>query len=816
MLGGFSFLPNPVITLKNNKFMSHKKNFLTLIFILNALFATGQVLTPDHHVWYTYPAENWSTQALHIGNGYMGASFYGDVKEERFDIAEKTFWAGGPLSTPDYKYGIQPGGKDKINEIRELVKDGKYAEADKMSGRYIVGDHTGYGYFSTVGNLLFRFANQSDNVSGYQRGLDLADGYGFVRYKSGDVNYSRTYFCSYPDQVMAVKLSADKQGAISFDLEHKLTYEAEKMEFTKAKEWIIRGVMTGNGQRYVIRMQIETDGGTVDFKDNRVSVNGANEACVFYAIDTEYVQNYPDYLGENPDKTTKQTIKNIVKKGYKGVWETHLSDYHNLYNRVSFELVGDERYNSLPTDKRIANLQAGCTDDSQMKALWFNFSRYLVIAASRENTLPSNLQGAWNTFKSAPWNGNYQSNINLQEMYWSCGPTNLPECEMSYVNWIKDLVPSGRKTAEAYYGTEGWVSHTTGNIWGFTAPGSDILWGLYPSGSAWHCRHLWEHYAFTQDMDYLKNVYPVLKEAALFWLNNMVEYQGYLIVTPSVSAEHGIEVDKENNITPYSTLNGEQGGHIYTVPSFQDIEMVYNLFSDVCKAMEVLNADADMKKQIETTMSRMMPLRIGKYGQLQEWVIDADNPRNHHRHLAHLYAMFPGDMVSMRHTPELAEGVKKALRMRGYGKFGSQWPHTGGNWSMMWRIALWTRLCDGDVAIDAFNTMIRQSGYENMGSNQSGNYQVDATMATAGVFAEMLMQSHDGTIHLLPALPTEWPEGKVKGIVARGGYQVDMEWKNGKLTAATLYVPKGKKAPEILVAGKAADGKVKVAELPAL
>lgn len=784
------------------------KKIIILLLILHYSLLYGQTITSDQTIWYTYSAKDWSTQALHIGNGYMGASFYGGVREEKLDVAEKTFWTGGPSSVPNFAYGIKPGGKENINKIRQLVLEQKYAEADQLSTKYLTGEGAGYGYFSNVGSLKFNFQNQKDSITDYVRGLDLADGYGFVRYKSGDVLYSRTYFCSYPDKVMALKFSADRKGCVNFNMEHQLTYAAKEMEFTKENEWIIRGNISDNNMRYVIRMRIESTGGQVKYQSNHINVTNADEVRVFYTVDTEYIQDYPTYKGKEPDKTTRQVMINVAGKGFKRIYENHLADYHKLYDRVHFNLVGDKTYASLPTNQRIEQLKRGFTDDSQLKVLWFNFSRYLIISASRENTLPSNLQGAWNTFEKAPWNGNYQSNINLQEMYWSCGPTNLPECELSYVQWIKNLVPSGRKTAEAYYGTKGWVSHTVGNIWGYTAPGFDINWGLYPSGSAWHCRHLWEHYAFTHDKNYLKDIYPVLKEAGIFWLNNLVEYQGHLIIAPSASSEHGIEVDGQTNFVTYSTTNGETGRKLFTVPSYQDIEMVYNLFSDISKAMDVLETDAPMKKEIQQTMNRMLPLKIGKYGQLQEWVSDVDNPRDHHRHLSHLYAMYPGDMISPTNNPDLAAGVRKSLHLRGYGKFGDKWPHTGGNWSMMWRTALWTRLGEGDIAIDVFNRLIRESGYENMGSNQSGVFQVDATMATAGVFAEMLLQSQDGMINLLPALPAEWPEGEIKGVVARGGFLVDIAWKNGALTKAVVYVPKGENTPVVRITNKDADQRV--------
>lgn len=758
-------------------------------------------LSPNETLWFTRPAQNWSEQALHIGNGYMGASFYGGVEQERFDIAEKTFWTGGPHSTPDFNYGLVKGGKEKIASIRRAIINRRYAEADSLSRIYMVGDYTHYGYFSMVGNLLVNFDKKPQPVENYLRGIDLSTSRGFVEYTQGEVKFNREYFCSYPDKLMALHFTADKKGEISFSLSHPLIYPASEVIENK-DELIFNGIIEGNGLGYSLRIKVIHRGGNIRIDRGQITVRGADEATVFYTVDTEYAPTYPLYKGENPQRNTEKILKDATAKGYETVKHTHISDYQALYNRVKFTLTGDEASEKLPTDLRVRLLQQGFTDDASLKVLWFNLSRYLLISASRPGTLPSTLQGVWNTFEKAPWNGNFQSNINLQEMYWGCGPTQLPECEEAYLEWIEGLVEPGRITAREYYGTKGWVSHSTGNIWGHTVPGDDILWGLYPSGAAWHCRHLWEHYAFNGDVSYLKNrAYPTLKEACEFWLENMTEVQGHFVIAPSVSAEHGIE--RKNGVpVDYSTANGEQTeGRIFTVPAYQDIEMVYDLLTNTIEASKRLSIDAAFRKKLIAVRDKLMPLKIGRYGQLQEWIDDVDNPRDHHRHVAHLYALYPGNMITCTDTPELAQAARKSLEMRGVGKFGERWPHTGGNWSMAWRTALWTRLYDGDRAINTFNKMIQESGYENMMSNQSGNMQVDATMATSGLFAEMLLQSHEGFIHLLPALPTEWPEGKVEGLMARNGYQVSIEWKYGKLVKAKIVVPSGADRPVIKAQG---------------
>lgn len=756
--------------------------------------------TPDQTLWFTRPAENWAQQALHIGNGYMGASFYGDVRTERFDIAEKTFWTGGPHAVSDFNYGMVKGGKEQVALIRQMVAERRFAEADSLCRLHMVGDYTDYGYFSMVGNLFVTFDTEDKPVRDYVRGLDLSASRGFVEYTSGNVKYNREYFCSYPDKLMALHFTADKKQSIGFTLSHELIYQPETVEENK-DELVFKGIISGNGLEYSIRIKVLKQGGTVRTGNRQLIVEGADEATVLYAVDTEYKPVYPIYKGEQPEANTRKVMKDAVKKGFEGIRQNHIADYKNLYDRVSFTLVGDAETEHLPTDERVKLLQKGFADDASLKVLWFNLSRYLVISASRPGTLPSTLQGVWNTFEKAPWNGNFQSNINLQEMYWGCGPTDLPECENAYLEWIEGLVESGRKTAEEYYGTKGWVSHSTGNIWGHTVPGDDILWGLYPSGAAWHCRHLWEHYAFSGDEAYLKErAYPVMKEAAEFYLANLTEYQGHYIVSPSVSAEHGVEM-LHGHPVKYSTANGEQTkNRIFTLPAYQDIEMVHDLFSNVIKAADCLNVDAPLRDKLVAARDKLLPLQIGRYGQLQEWADDVDNPFDHHRHVAHLYALYPGNMISLNETPALAGAVKKSLEMRGDGKFGDRWPHTGGNWSAAWRIALWTRLLDGDRAVHIFDKMIKDSGYGNMMSTQSGNMQVDATMATSGLFAEMLLQSQDGFINLLPALPTRWPEGKVEGLVARGGYRVSMEWKYGKLVKAVIRLPRGTVKPLVRIA----------------
>ena len=775
---------------------------VSLLMLLPSCCIAVNDFSTDKTLWYTAPATDWASQALHIGNGYMGASFYGGVEVERFDIAEKTFWTGGPHVKKDYNHGIIEGGKDYIAQIRKAISEDRIAEADALVRDHMLGDYDGFGYFSKVGNLLITFS-QNRQPADYVRGLDLSNATGFVRYRSGDVNFSREYLCSYPDRVMAIRLTADRNNRISFSVSHEMQYSVESVETVNGNEMVIRGLIEESGLKYCARIKVLQSGGEIITEWGKLRVRNANGATLLYTVSTEYDAKAPLFKGKDPFEETRKVMEKISGDSYEVIRERHISDYQSLFNRVSLSLAGDTELERLPTDQRIEQLKKGMTDDSALKTMWFNFGRYLLISASRPGTLPSNLQGVWNGMKVAPWSGNYQSNINLQEMYWGAGPTNLPECQQAYVEWIESLVAPGRKVAQAYYGTGGWVSHTTGNIWGYAAPGADTKWGMYPVGSAWHCRHLWDQYDFTGDQAYLKNIaYPVMKEAARFYLENLMMYNGHYVLTPSASAEHGIETVNGIPVT-YTTVNGEVNENkLYTYPSFQDIEMVYDLFSNVILASQILHTDIDFRNSVVKARDKLMKLKIGKYGQLQEWVIDVDNPRNHHRHISHLYALYPGVMITPAKTPALFEAAKVSLNMRGEGLIRDRWPHTGGNWSMAWRMACWARLLDGERAIGIFNRLFKENGLENMMALQVGNMQVDALMATPGLFAELLMQSHDGFIHLLPALPVEWPEGEIKGLVARGNYIIDISWKNGQLEKARLTVPPGKAIPKLKLKNK--------------
>lgn len=785
--------------------------FIVLFFI--PVFSYGQA-NNNERLWFEYPALHWNSQALHIGNGHLGGSFYGGIKDERFDITEKTMWTGGPGQNPNYNYGIKPGGREHLEEIRQAIVNGNVALADSLTSRYMTGDYTFFGAFSMIGNLYFAFDDHEGTCTEYVRELDVSNSLAHVSYKMDGKGYHREYFCSYPDRVMVIRFKSDVPGKLGLTIQHELTQTASELK-TEGNEMLINGTINRNKRLYCVKIKVLNDGGSVTAGNGIIKVSNANAVTVIYAAATEYLPVPPLYKGADPETLTRSRIDSAVRKGYEGLKKSHIADYCNLYDRVKLTMEGDPSLEKLPTNKRWETLKTGLVDDAGLKVLLFNLGRYLIISASRPGAPPSTLQGVWNTFPEAPWQGNYQSNINFQEMYWPCGPTNLLECQEPYIDWVSALVVPGREVAKAYYGTGYWVSHTTGNIWGYTAPGTSIKYGMYPVGAAWHCQHLWEQYAFSMDKTYLREkAYPIMKEAAQFWLVNLVGYKGKLISAPSVAAEHGPQEKDGKYIDPTIGIDmGEpKDGSVfrYNIPgAYQDIEMIYDLFTNVMQAADALGTDRDFRNKVEQTRDKLLPLKIGKYGQLQEWDLDIDSPRDHHRHISHLYAVQPGRMISPLTTPELAKAAKVSLNMRGDGLFGPKWFWAGGNWARNWRIWCWARLLDGERACKIFNEMVVEQVFENLMTFEhvrtANHMQVDASMSTPGFMAEMLLQSHLGEIHLLPALPVEWHSGSVTGLLARGAFRVSMEWKYNHLIRATIEPLHGGAIPRVRVAGEVVD-----------
>ncbi|MBN1791815.1 MAG: glycoside hydrolase family 95 protein [Bacteroidales bacterium] len=773
----------------------------------------------NSRLWYRYPAKYWNSQALHLGNGYFGASFFGGTDEETFALSEKSFWTGGPAQGDWTAAGVNPKAKEALPLIRQAILNGNIHRADSLVKNDFFGSADLFGHFSSVGNLNIKFHGQKTEPENYMRALDLENSLGLVQYDIGNTRYYREYFCSYPDRVLAMRFSAGSPGRISFDLSMEILQDSSIIEITE-NTYQVKGYINENHRLFHVLISIRNAGGTVGQDGGSLIVRGSDTVEVYLTIATDYKMEYPDYTGADPEKITQDIIRNVVHDNYESLKMRHISDYKSLYDRVNLSLEGNQKAEKLPTNERYQNLKSGGSDPGY-KTLAFNLGRYLIISSSRQHTLPANLQGVWNTFLNPPWAGNYQSNINLQEIYWSCGPTDLAECQQAYIDWIDNLSISGKEIAERVYGTHGWVSHTTGNIWGHAAPYGDHPWGLYPMGAAWHCQVVWDQFAFTGDTGYLRTqAFPLLRDASVFWLENLVRYNGYYITAPSVSAEHGALMT-EDGLNPafHDSISDK---YVYCLPGiYQDIEMLWDLFTNTSSAARILGEQvfADSLLQVR---QNLLPLKIGKYGQLQEWYEDMDNPECHHRHIAHLYAVCPGRQISPVKTPELARAAKKSLDMRGDGRFLMQELASGGNWARAHRMWCWTRLMDGNRAHKIMTEMLTGQGFENGLTYQHADYhwerkdlfkegelychfQLDGSASIPGCIAEMLVQSHTGEIHLLPALPDEWNSGKINGLKARGGYKINMEWKKGKLIRAEIIAEKESPLPVVRVKDKIID-----------
>jgi len=774
-----------------------------VFFILNSCVNRDSDPGRNQLIWFNHPAKYWNSQALHLGNGYFGASFFGGVEEEVFSITDASMWTGGPAMGNWEKAGVNPQALTSLPLIRESVLEGEMFKADSLISADFFGSSELYGSFTSIGDLKIRFTGENQEFQDYRRELDLSSSMGKVQYRQGGIGYTREYFCSYPDRVLVIKMEADRPGKLSFSLDMDLLQDSSSVEINGSR-MTVSGFINGNGRPFVVNVEVVPEGGEISSRNGILELSRAERAEVYLTVATDYRLRYPDYRGKEPGQLAGDILDKAVEQGYDRLKRNHTADYQSLYHRVSFTLKDGKQADTYPTNERFQRLKKGWKDPGYFE-LAFNLGRYMIISSSRPGTLPANLQGVWNTFLVAPWSGNYQSNINLQEIYWSCGPTNLLECQHPYIDWIEDLANSGREIARRVYGTGGWVSHTTGNIWGHAAPIGDHPWGMYPMGAAWHCQHVWDHYAFSGDLDYLRNrAFPLLKEASQFWMENLVPFKGYFITAPTVSAEHGALVTDEGLDPAYHDFRSDR--YVYSIPGvYQDMQMIWDLFTNTAEAAEILG-DEEYAAQVVRVREQLLPLKIGKHGQLQEWNADIDSPDCHHRHIAHLYAVCPGRQIHPSVNPELAEAARISLDMRGDGRYMDQELAAGGNWARAHRMWCWTRLGNGNRGLRIMREMLTEQGFENGLTYQHASYhwqredlhkegelfchfQLDGTAAVPGCIAEMLLQSHLGELHLLPALPDEWPSGKITGLRARGGYTIDLSWQDGELVSAVIKGP---------------------------